>query len=1146
MRLDALGLSAYGHFTGARLALPPPGPGAPDLHVIYGPNEAGKSTLLSAWLDLLFGFPNVTPYDFLHEKRALRVEADLRDAQGAALALARLKGNKNTLLDAASDQPVAEQVMAALLGGLDRDAYTTMFSLDEATLIKGGDAILSSQGNLGELLFQATAGLAALGDTLRDLRTEADEWFRPRARKSTRLHALKAELQELTEARKAADLGLGAWRKLVEDVEQAEAAYQRALAARSKTQRAHDAHAADLAALNVLARLDRDQARLSDLPPPQDLPESWAQAMPDWLREEAALAALIPQSDDRLARLQTALDDLPDDRAALDYLPDLDDLQQDYGAVSKELADLPKRRDEHARLADQMGRIMAELGLPEAAPDSVQLPRPKLAEISALLEDHADLTRQIDTAQAELDAARARLAEQSDAGGQDMPDAQALQRLQALLAQLRAQDPARAALEAGQALAQAQGAEARAFAALAPWQGDARALSGVDLPAPDSLRALQSRLNEAEKTADSTQAQVARLRGSVAQLRAAVQTARAPTAQELRAARNARDALWQAHLNALTQASAEAFAAALDAHDRLMEDALAAARHAERLDALAQQQAALALAEDQHAQASAALDALAEHVAQLWARVDPGAGARSLADLLDWQARRAAALEALAQRDAAELAHQAQRDALAQAQAALAAELRGCGREVDPDAGFAALLTDAEALRDAAAGLAAQRQALARLRRDVETRKQRLAQLDAAQSDWQRAWAAALAPTWLPAETTPAQMRPILTALAELTPLQVQAAELAHRIARITQDADAFAARLGQIAAALGEDAGDTLTALWPRLRARLRQAAEAQERRARLQRELEEARAARADLTRRVEALADATAPLRGHFGGQELTQIAEALAQNQRAQELAARVAETEAELARDLGGEALSAGASRLRALDVAAAQVARDTLAATLKAQDQALREAYAALASAQGALEQAGQDGDAAQLEERRQTLLLQIRAEAQDYLGRQAGILAVEQALRRYRDTHRSAMMQQAAEAFSVLSCGAYDGLTTRPDGKGEMLFAQAAGGGARPVDALSTGTRAQLYLALRVAGYLELARSQPMVPFVADDIMESFDDTRAAAAFRVLGQMAQKGQVIYLTHHAHLCDIARQACPQVQIHDMAGMRGAG
>ena len=58
-------------------------------------------------------------------------------------------------------------------------------------------------------------------------------------------------------------------------------------------------------------------------------------------------------------------------------------------------------------------------------------------------------------------------------------------------------------------------------------------------------------------------------------------------------------------------------------------------------------------------------------------------------------------------------------------------------------------------------------------------------------------------------------------------------------------------------------------------------------------------------------------------------------------------------------------------------------------------------------------------------------------------------------------------------------------------------------------------------------------------MPFVADDIMETFDDFRAAEAFRLFAGMAEVGQVIYLTHHRHLIDVARAACPTVTVHDL-------
>src|SRR5690606_38766015 len=112
-------------------------------------------------------------------------------------------------------------------------------------------------------------------------------------------------------------------------------------------------------------------------------------------------------------------------------------------------------------------------------------------------------------------------------------------------------------------------------------------------------------------------------------------------------------------------------------------------------------------------------------------------------------------------------------------------------------------------------------------------------------------------------------------------------------------------------------------------------------------------------------------------------------------------------------------------------------------------------------------------------------------------------------------------------------------GLSTVMEKDSEFLVVNAAGGGSKLARDLSKGTRFQLYLALRVAGYHEIAASREIVPFVADDIMETFDDERALNTLRVMANMAMSGQVIYLTHHQHLRDLAREACPDVSIHEL-------
>ena len=115
-----------------------------------------------------------------------------------------------------------------------------------------------------------------------------------------------------------------------------------------------------------------------------------------------------------------------------------------------------------------------------------------------------------------------------------------------------------------------------------------------------------------------------------------------------------------------------------------------------------------------------------------------------------------------------------------------------------------------------------------------------------------------------------------------------------------------------------------------------------------------------------------------------------------------------------------------------------------------------------------------------------------------------------------------------------------YSGLATRPDNDREALIGLPRHGGSKLAVEMSKGTQFQLYLALRLAGYEEFAAARPSVPFVADDIMETFDEPRSEEVLRLFGQMARVGQVIYLTHHRHLCEIAVQVVPDARVHEIA------
>ncbi|WP_181165879.1 MULTISPECIES: hypothetical protein [unclassified Mesorhizobium] len=175
----------------------------------------------------------------------------------------------------------------------------------------------------------------------------------------------------------------------------------------------------------------------------------------------------------------------------------------------------------------------------------------------------------------------------------------------------------------------------------------------------------------------------------------------------------------------------------------------------------------------------------------------------------------------------------------------------------------------------------------------------------------------------------------------------------------------------------------------------------------------------------------------------------------------------------------------------------------------------------------------------ARIDAERRTVLLEIEEKAVRYIELKLGLLSAGNALRLYRERHRSGMMGRASDAFALITHGQYSGLATQPVKGGEVLIALQRDGKSKVADALSKGARFQLYLALRLAGYYEFAQFRPSVPFIADDIMETFDHFRSEEVFRLFGEMASAGQVIYLTHHQHLCEIARAVVPGVAIHEL-------
>ena len=211
MRLLELYLKAFGPFTERRIELPDAdGPG---LCVLYGANEAGKSTALRAIRGLLYGIPSRSPDDFIHRYSDLRLGARMRFEDGEELAVMRRKKSKDSLYTY-DDSAVLDKDHLDRLDRLAEDVpellFERFYGLDHRSLSDGSEQLLADDGEVGRALFGASLGLANLSGVLAELETEAAELFAPRAN-TRRINAAIAEWKDAQKEIKSLALDPKQW-----------------------------------------------------------------------------------------------------------------------------------------------------------------------------------------------------------------------------------------------------------------------------------------------------------------------------------------------------------------------------------------------------------------------------------------------------------------------------------------------------------------------------------------------------------------------------------------------------------------------------------------------------------------------------------------------------------------------------------------------------------------------------------------------------------------------------------------------------------------------------------------------------------------------------------------------------------------------
>jgi len=1139
MRLTRLDLLRYGKFTDKTVSLPK---ADQDFHLIVGPNEAGKSTLRSAILDLLFGIETRSPYDFLHKYSEMRLGAAIEQGD-AALDFIRTKARAKTLQSAVGS-PLADNALTPYLGQVDRVFFDQMFGLNHERLVQGGQDILSASNDIGQILFQAAAGVGSLGQIRDELEAQASALWAKRKSNDREYYIAAAELEQAETALKTATVRTKDWQEANARVNQIgdELALARG-------------RYIELGQLSIglervrrtaplLTSLQASEALLAELGDVIALPENAAELLTRAEQETAVATESVQLFDKQCADLTDKIATLQPNASILARSADIEalfDIRQQQRTLDNDIA---KREGEVLVHWQEIQQSVLQLGWPAEDEDALtkRLPGSLVtSSLTGLIRRHEALLQTRFSAEEALNQRQAEIKD-IDLQMTGLPDSSLPVDLLDALTRARALGDvaAQAKQQATQIKRLTRDLES-ATLELGAWFHDAETLRHLQAPTLDEINALIKRRSDLESKESADQQRIAELASDIKALELEIsqfKTTHQPvTLADVTEVRSTRDSTWQA-IKSGTVALMEA--APGYEHQVAQSDQLSDQRH-DKAQQESEFQVKLDLLARLQQQLNEVMDRQQKHAASL-ARFDQDWDAQTkttgltglpLLKVNHWRSVREKVL--LAQ-DALTEAHSAQAESdktSVQTSAALAQVVQ----TVKPQDGhlpLASLVVLADEMVKNATRSQERRETLAAQKIRAEgalpelIRRQALAQ-DAVNT-WLSDFKHNLALANLPANTNVETAQEALD-LFDRMHLQLQKIRdiRVNRIDAMRLAQRDFDAQAKALALELDPDMARASPAqiaqdLSQRLKAELAVSEDLRRLKLELDKGLADLGTARQHL---LEANAS-LAPLFHQCGTQDKDRLRTAIANSDRCRLLNGQLGEAIKQLL------ALGDGLGR----DVLAAEFAAtdvNTLAMRLAEFKLEMDDSVAQqnrlsgeLTAAQATLEKIAGQADAAKAEAQRQEALARMSNAVERFVKVYTSAKLLRWSIERFRESKQGPMLKRASSVFSELTQGAFSKLAVDYESDPLKLSGQRATGEQVDIEGMSEGTRDQLYLALRLAA-LELHLQQTVaLPFIADDLFINYDDGRARAGLQALAHLSESTQVIFLTHHEHLVPVAQ------------------
>lgn len=1143
-----------------------------DFTLVFGPNEAGKSTLLQLIREQLLGFRLQNPYSFASHAGEMAATAELELADGGRLRFRRRKGKKDVVVGELL--PAGHKIDAAnlanLLGGMTPERYEHLFgfSLEELT---AGQASLN-EANIGEALYGgAIGGLANFQNIRTQLRDEAEAIFTPRGRTKIVDNILR-QLKEQTKELRSKTVKPREYEQLARECETAAAEVER-LRKRVMELRRDEAHAARVSsALEPWLRCQRAEEELAELSVPPDLP----------LDAAAQLAQLKSRRDELASELQSIENDLHTEQRELQALkltPDLLDREAQIRQLQQQIKQIESCRSDLVQLAQESKTIRSNVAtrLRDLHPN---WDRSQLERFESTIVQRETIER-LERQREQLDHKRGALAGERRAIEADIASLQqqlqqvgatdSLDNLAALLddAPSYQQDRQRSAElreQAAEIVEHMNAAIARLNAPLSVTEGGRPLCADdVSLPVPmeatvvehrERLQHTEHERREVQRQADSTTRELADRREHLDQLES---RSSVPDRDQLLAQRKHRDDGWEmirqrfvegkapdddgiqtwlgnsftGDASDLPAALTSGYEQSVSSADKLADERQEKYELAAKRDQLTDEINRL---QQQLATETQAVERCQQRQAkeqQTWESLWEACPFQPLsADaMLDWLRDYGAFVEAHRQHrvllrkiDSLELS-------VSDYEQRLATSIP------DDRAKAGILLSKARQLVDASRDAAVRRRTfeeqLLQKQQAVRTTDDAVAELDAKDVAWQASWQALLDEFAFPHQWDVHIAAKILAGLADARSEADKADSLDQRINDMQQEVATFESQTRELCAHIADDLGDFLAEhAISRLFNRLESARQAERDRDRLTRSSAKLEKRRSDVRGKLDQTKreiDRLMKLAGTDDEREFEQVAAAAL---RFAELSRVRDEADREVSVLRATEDPDAFADELRRANPDAIAAQQQMLAKELNLAEE---EANAALKS-QTLLDNRHQEMEtgsrAAELAQDIEGTRGQLATAVDRWAPLVLARALMKQAIDKFEREHQPAVMADVGRLLAQMTLDRYTAIERKLDGRGTLLVVDDSGNRKTPQQ-LSTGTREQLYLAIRLAYIQHYCRDTEPLPIVMDDVLVNFDTERARQTLTALTEISDNVQIIFLTCHEHMVQMLHEVRPQ-------------